>query len=86
MTGFTTDAERAQVTLERDKRCPPRCGVRKRPMRIHRIGAQCVSDTPLGPASCVLVKYDAVQGHCKDCGASDLDHLFLKLRQQSLRR
>ena len=34
MTGFTTDAERAQVTLERDKRCPTRCGV-------WRCGAAC---------------------------------------------
>ena len=86
MTGFTTDAERAQVTLERDKRCPPRRGACKRPMRIRRFSAQFFPDMPLGPASCVLVKYDAVQGHCKDCGVSDLDHLFLKLRQESLRR
>ena len=35
MTAFTTDAERAQVTLEWDKRCLPRCGVCKRPMRIN---------------------------------------------------
>ncbi len=52
----------------------------------HRISAQFVSDMPLGPASCVPVKYDAVQGSCKACGVSDLDHLFLKLRQESLRR
>jgi hypothetical protein len=86
VTGFTTDAERAQVTLDWDKRCPPQCGVCKRPMRIRRISAQFVSDLPLGPASCVRVKDDAVQGYCKDCGASDLDHLFLELRQKSLRR
>ena len=54
-------------------------------MRIHRFSAQFVSDLPLGPASCVRVKYDAVQGYCKACGVCDLDHLFLKLRQQSLR-
>ena len=36
--------------------------------------------------SCVLVKYNAVQGSCEACGVSDLDHLFLKLRQKSLRR
>ena len=86
MTGFTTDAERAQVTLECDKRCPLRCGMCKRPMRIHRFRAQFVSNMPLGPASCVPVKYDAVQGHCNACGVSDLHHLFLKLRQKTPRR
>ena len=86
MTACTTDAERAQVPLEWEKRCLPRFGVCKRPMRIHRISAQFVSDLPLGPASCVLVKYDAVHGYCTDCGVSDLDHLFLKLLQKSLRR
>ena len=85
-TASTTDARRAQVTLERDKRSPPRCGVCKRPMRIHRISARFVSDLPLGPASSVLVKYDAVQGRGKDCGVSDPEHLFLRLRQKSLRR
>ena len=68
------------------RRVALRCGVWKRPMRIHRISAQFVWDMPLGPASRVLVKYDAVQGYCKACDVSDLDHLFLELRQKSLRR
>ena len=40
MTGLTTDAERAQVTLACDKRCPARCGVCNRPIRIYRFSAQ----------------------------------------------
>ena len=67
MTDFTTDGERGQVTLEWDKRCLPRCSRCKEPMRINRKNAQFVMDMPLGPASCVLVKYDAVQGYCKGC-------------------
>ena len=68
MTDFTTDGERAQVTLEWDKRCLPRCSGCKKAMRINRKNVQCVTDMPLGPVSCVLVKYEAVQGYCKDCG------------------
>src|SRR5258708_21036823 len=68
MTDFTTDGERVQVTLEWDKRCLPRCSGCQKPMRINRISPQFVMDMPLGPASCVLVKYDAVQGYCRGCG------------------
>ena len=68
MTDFTTDGERAQVTLEWDKRCLPRCSECQKAMRINRKNVQFVTDMPLGPVSCVLVKYEAVQGYCKDCG------------------
>lgn len=68
MTDFTTDGDRVQVTLEWDKRCLPRCSGCKKAMRMNRKHVQFVTDMPLGPASCVLVKYDAVQGYCKDCG------------------
>jgi transposase len=68
MTDLTTDGDRVQVTLEWDKRCLPRCSGCKKAMRINRKHVQFVTDMPLGPASCVLVKYDAVQGYCKDCG------------------
>jgi transposase len=68
MTDFTTDGERAQVTLEWDKRCLPQCSGCRKSMRINRKNVQFVVDMPLGPASCVLIKYDAVQGYCKGCG------------------
>lgn len=83
MTDFTTDTVRAQVTLEWDKRCLPQCGGCKRSMRINRINAQFVSDMPLGPASCVLVKYDAVQGYCKDCGRYETVRALEVVEQRS---
>ena len=62
-----TDAERAQVTLLWDERRLPRCGQCARPMRIKRKTRQGAMDLPLGPASFVLVVYEAVQGYCRHC-------------------
>ena len=63
-----TDAEHAQVTLLWDERRLPRCGQCARPMRINRKTRQGAMDLPLGPASFVLVVYEAVQGYCRHCG------------------
>lgn len=62
-----TDAERAQVTLRWDERRLPRCGQCGQPMRINRKTRQGAMDLPLGPASFVLVVYEAVQGYCRHC-------------------
>ena len=63
-----TDGERAQVTLLWDERRLPRCGQCGEPMRINRKTRQGAMDLPLGPASFVLVVYEAVQGYCRHCG------------------
>ena len=62
-----TDQERAQVTLLWDDRHLPRCGECGKPMRINRKTRQGAMDLPLGPASFVLVVYEAVQGYCRHC-------------------
>jgi transposase len=62
-----TDGERAQVTLLWDERRLPRCGQCGEPMRINRKTRQGAMDLPLGPASFVLVVYEAVQGYCRHC-------------------
>lgn len=63
-----TDPERAQVTLLWDERRRPRCGECGELMRINRKTRQGAMDLPLGPASFVLVVYEAVQGYCRHCG------------------
>jgi transposase len=63
-----TDSERAQVTLLWDQRRLPRCGQCGQPMRINRKTRQGSMDLPLGPASFVLLAYEAVQGYCRHCG------------------
>ena len=62
-----TDPERAQVTLLWDERRVPRCGQCGQSMRINRKTRQGAMDLPLGPASFVLVVYEAVQGYCRHC-------------------
>lgn len=62
-----TDPERAQVTLLWDERRVPRCGKCGQSMRINRKTRQGAMDLPLGPASFVLVVYEAVQGYCRHC-------------------
>jgi transposase len=62
-----TDPERAQVTLLWDERRLPRCGQCGELMRINRKTRQGAMDLPLGPASFVLVVYEAVQGYCRHC-------------------
>jgi transposase len=62
-----TDGERAQVTLLWDDRHRPRCAECGKPMRINRRTRQAAMDLPLGPASFVLVVYEAVQGYCRHC-------------------
>lgn len=62
-----TDPERAQVTLLWDERRVPRCGQCGQSMRINRKTRQGAMDLPLGPASFVLVVYEAVQGYCRRC-------------------
>ena len=68
LESVNTDPERAQVTLLWDDRWLPRCGECGKPMRINRKTRQGAMDFPLGPASFVLVVYDAVQGYCRHCG------------------
>ena len=85
MTDLTTDGDRVQVTLEWDKRCLPRCSGCKKAMRINRKHVQFVTDMPLGPASCVLVRYDAVQGYCNDCGRCETVRA-LDVVEQAVRR
>jgi hypothetical protein len=62
-----TDPERAQVTLRWDERRLPRCGECGQRMRINRKTRQGAMDLPLGPASFVLVVYEAVQGYGRHC-------------------
>lgn len=62
-----TDGAQAQVTLSWDQRRLPRCGQCGESMRINRQTRQAALDLPLGPASVVLVVYDAVQGYCRKC-------------------
>src|SRR2546421_8592239 len=62
-----TDPERAQVTLLWDERRLPRCAECGQSMRINRKTRQGAMDLPLGPASLVLVVYEAVQGYCRHC-------------------
>ena len=64
---MNTDGERAQVTLLWDERCRPRCAACAKSMRINRKTRQGAMDLPLGPASFVLVVYEAVQGYCRHC-------------------
>jgi len=64
---MNTDGERAQVTLLWDGRWRPRCAACQKPMRINRKTRQGAMDLPLGPASFVLVVYEAVQGYCRHC-------------------
>ena len=63
-----TEPGRAQVTLLWDERRLPRCGACGKLMRINRKTWQGAMDLPLGPASFVLVVYEAVQGYCRHCG------------------
>lgn len=65
---MNTDGERAQVSLLWDERCRPRCPTCGESMRINRKVRQAAMDLPLGPASFVLVVYEAVQGYCRGCG------------------
>lgn len=63
----SADSERAQVTLLWDERRLPRCGECGNLMRINRKTRQSSMDLPLGPASFVVVVYEAVQGYCRHC-------------------
>ena len=64
---MNSDGERAQVTLLWDERRLPRCAECQKPMRINRKTRQGAMDLALGPASFVLVAYEAVQGYCRHC-------------------
>ena len=65
---MNTDGDLAQVTLLWDERHRPRCAACTKRMRINRKTRQGAMDLPLGPASFVLVAYEAVQGYCRHCG------------------
>ena len=64
---LNTDGERAQVRLLWDERCLPQCGKCAQKMKINRKTDQTAMDLALGPAKCVEVHYEAVQGFCRSC-------------------
>jgi len=57
----------AEVRMRRDKRynltCP-KCGEK---MTKNRSTYQTARDVPLGPARCVMLVYEAIQGRCRAC-------------------
>lgn len=67
MEKINSDGERAQVHLVWDDRCRPRCTACGDPMRLNRKTPQSALDLPLGCASVVLLRYEAVQGFCTRC-------------------
>ena len=70
MTGFTTDAERAQATLERDKRCPTRCGVWRRGAACGRGRCASTASAPNLSGICRLGRQVAYSSNTTQCKAT----------------
>ncbi len=57
----------AQVDLEFDKRCGPRCPNCGNRLPRHRCGKQCVADLPIASGLVVYLTFPVVQGLCRRC-------------------
>jgi transposase len=65
---ITMSGDLVQVNLRRDGRCRLACPACGATMARNRGKLQTARDLPWGPATLVLIVYEAIQGRCSACG------------------
>jgi transposase len=67
VTGVTFEKVGAQINLDFDKRCGPRCPCCNSRLPRNKVGRRAVMDCPMPHGAMVYLTFPTVQGRCRSC-------------------
>jgi transposase len=67
VTGVTFEEIGAQINLDFDKRCGPRCPCCNSRLPRNKVGRRAVMDCPMPHGAMVYLTFPTVQGRCRSC-------------------